>query len=206
MGSPSPPLQPLPDHARHAELEGLVDMEPSAPAKLCTVDVETSGLEVDQHEIWELAVINGETEYHQFLQIDLAKASPDALRMNGYYERHPAVVSPESWRAPNPRAVAAEVARLTAGGHLVGINPAFDATFLGAFLRRCSAAPAWHYHLVDVLPLAAGRLGVRPPWQSKDLSHMLGVRPPQEGDRHTALGDARWAWAMYDAAFQPKET
>lgn len=37
----------------------------------------------------------------------------------------------------------------------------------------------------------------RPPWKSDDLSAALGIKVSDE-DRHTALGDARWARAIYD--------
>lgn len=206
MGIASPPIQPLPDSAAVAEMEGLVNPEQAASAKLCFVDVETTGLDPERNEIWELALLCGEEEYHRYLPITAALADPDALRMNRYYERHPAHAGPDpsgaTWTPPNPADVGQEVARLTAGAHLVGLNPAFDATFLGAFLRRYEAVPAWEYHLVDVLPLVAGRFRVRPPWRSKDLSHLLGIAPPLQGERHTAVGDARWARAMYDAVMR----
>ena len=38
----------------------------------------------------------------------------------------------------------------------------------------------------------------QPPWKSDDLSAALGVTVSDE-DRHTALGDARWAMRVYDA-------
>lgn len=37
------------------------------------------------------------------------------------------------------------------------------------------------------------------PWKSNDLSHACGVEPPTSNERHTALGDARWAMRWYDA-------
>jgi hypothetical protein len=37
-----------------------------------------------------------------------------------------------------------------------------------------------------------------PPWSSHDTSLALGVKPPSPDQRHTALGDARWAAAIYD--------
>lgn len=37
-----------------------------------------------------------------------------------------------------------------------------------------------------------------PPWRSDDLARAGGVEPPSEEDRHTALGDARWAMRWYD--------
>lgn len=38
-----------------------------------------------------------------------------------------------------------------------------------------------------------------PPWRSDDLSRACGVEPPSDEDRHTAMGDARWAMRWYDA-------
>ena len=64
------------------------------------------------------------------------------------------------------------------------------------------------YHLIDVEALAVGwvcawdrtdgRPGITPPWRSDDLSTALGVPPPAKDTRHTALGDAAWALAIYD--------
>jgi hypothetical protein len=63
---------------------------------------------------------------------------------------------------------------------------------------------------VDVEALAAGYIAEKsapdeelrtvavPPWDSTDLSRAVGVEP-REFDRHTALGDAKWARAIYDA-------
>jgi hypothetical protein len=31
------------------------------------------------------------------------------------------------------------------------------------------------------------------------LSFAVGVEPPRVGERHTAMGDARWAMRLYDA-------
>ena len=100
------------------------------------------------------------------------------------------------------------VAAVTHGATLVGAVPNFDAEVLSALLRDNSLTPTWHYHLVDVEALAVGwvcawdrtdgRPGITPPWRSDDLSTALGVPPPDEATRHTALGDAAWALAIYD--------
>ena len=42
-------------------------------------------------------------------------------------------------------------------------------------------------------------ISLAPPWKSDDLSRACGVTPPEGDDRHTALGDARWVMAWYDA-------
>lgn len=54
----------------------------------------------------------------------------------------------------------------------------------------------WHYHLVDVETLAAGRLGWAPPW---NFDKILGAFDLAQGeDRHTAIGDARLVRDLYD--------
>ncbi len=98
---------------------------------------------------------------------------------------------------------------ITRGVHLVGAVPNFDADVLGTRMRANGICPAWHYHLVDVEALAAGYLAsmaaglanidpLQLPWNSDALSAALGIAVSDE-DRHTALGDARWARAIYDA-------
>ena len=110
---------------------------------------------------------------------------------------------------------AAQIARVTHGAHLVGAVPNFDADTLAPLLREHRLIPAWHYHLIDVEALAVGWLegqaaaaraeidnsitsGMALPWNSEDLSRAVGV-DPERFDRHTALGDAKWARAIYDA-------
>lgn len=115
---------------------------------------------------------------------------------------------------PEKRA-AVLVERWTRGAHIVGSVPNFDTETLAAMLRRHGLCPAWHYHLIDVENLAVGFLradarapgvivpefvteAMTLPWKSDDLSRACGVEPPTAEERHTALGDARWAMRMYD--------
>lgn len=46
----------------------------------------------------------------------------------------------------------------------------------------------------------------RRPWKSEDLSRRVGVEPPGEDERHTALGDARWAERIYNAIMDGGES
>jgi hypothetical protein len=64
---------------------------------------------------------------------------------------------------------------------------------------------------VDVENLAVGYLAgigsvFTPPWNSDRLSEALGLEPVDESERHTALGDARWAMRIYDAVMNSKES
>ncbi|WP_280420050.1 hypothetical protein [Nocardia carnea] len=124
------------------------------------------------------------------------------------------------------RDAAETIARFTHGAHIVGSVPNFDTETLAALLRREHLTPAWHYHLIDVETLAIGWLYgqrvvgaeggswygeyasgelVELPWKSDELSRTLGVAPPSDDERHTALGDARWAMRIYDRIIVPPE-
>lgn len=169
---------------------------------LAFVDCETTGLDSDYHEPWEIAVITADwhpdrgvvvtEEALAHVQPDLAKADPTGLRVGRYYERTKNI----SWA--EPASVAFDLAHTLDGRHFIGAVPDFDARFLNRFIRRWGLVPTWHYHLIDVENLAAGKLGIAPPWDSDDLSRAVGVEP-DEIDRHTALGDARWALAIFQA-------
>jgi hypothetical protein len=166
-------------------------------------------------------------EVQFFVDVDLESADPFGLRVGGFYDRHPAGrwLSNQGGPVEFPcgsdmgqhldRATAAKVvARFTHGAHLVGAVPNFDAETLAPLLRENGLTPAWHYHLIDVENLAVGWLlghaagmgtpldlitAATPPWKSDELSRAIGVEPPSDEERHTALGDARWAMRLYDA-------
>lgn len=170
----------------------------AGPAPVVFIDTETTGLDPDRHELWEIALIDAsgeETSFQpQIRRLDLA--DPGSLRLVRFYER----TSDADWYWQDREHVARGIAEMTAGLHLVAAVPSFDATFLSAFLRAHGLREAWHYHLVDVEALAAGKLGMAPPWDSADLAKRLGIESDRpDFAKHTAMGDARWAKAIYDA-------
>jgi oligoribonuclease (3'-5' exoribonuclease) len=158
--------------------------------------------------------------------VALARAEPKALEMGRFHERM--AVPGSAWAAdmldnigdghtPVPMSLGAlnnRVAEILKDAVMVGSNPAFDASFLTVMLGM---AP-WHYRTVDVATLAAGYLhgsltakagGDRSlfldsyptlPYSSYALSERMGIAPPSPEVAHTALGDARWAKAVFDAA------
>lgn len=182
----------------------------NAPLAIC--DVETTGLDAEVHEIWEVALITVDelgvledargahrpvvevSEHHWFLPVDLGRADAKSLEITRYHERTLGA------RLSRSGHFARGFAALTRGRHLVGAVPSFDEERLRKLLRRNGACPEWHYHLVDVEALVAGKLGIRPPWVSDELSRAIGV-DPEQFVRHSAMGDARWARALYEAVF-----
>lgn len=198
---------------------------------LVFLDTETTGLDSDRHELWEIASIvrqpDGDTEYCWQLLPSLKTADPSGLRIGRYYERnrlarrgigdigvagfasvHPDLDGTEpsyAVRAQSAHDVAGQLAVLLDGATIVGAVPDFDARFLTRFLRRHHHAPTWHYHLVDVETLAAGALRQAPPWGFDELLAAYGLTY-DEADRHTALGDARMVRDLYDAVLTHKPT
>jgi hypothetical protein len=190
---------------------------------LCFLDTETTGVHPGR-QVWEIAMIrrddSGETEASFFVDVDLSAADPFGLSVGRFYERHPhgQYLSGRS-NTPGGKSItdepltvidaAHEVARMTHGAHIVGIVPNFDTETLDPLLRAHGLIPAWHYHLIDVEAMAVGYLrgrgweditdAIDVPWRSDDLSRACGVEPPSDDERHTALGDARWAQRWYDA-------
>lgn len=168
------------------------------------VDTETTGLDPDVHQIWEVGLIVDGEERAWFLPVDLGRADAFALKVGHFHGRY------EPGLAVRPRLFAEEFAALTRGCHLAGAVVSFDEERLRKLLRANGACPEWHYHLIDVEALAIGYLHgigsrsvddplVALPWKSDELSRACGVEPPDDNERHTALGDARWAKRLYEA-------
>jgi len=199
---------------------------------ICFIDTETTSLRHDRRawEIGIIARTNGiDTEHHWFIDIndlDLGNADVMSLKIGRFYERHPQPSAHWTTGLPVVSSEATalrDVEAVTRGAHLVGAVVSFDADVLSQRMRANGICPSWHYHVVDVEALAAGWLHrhaavlenreatieeatalrrlASPPWKSDDLSAALGITVSEE-DRHTALGDAKFARAIYDAVMK----
>lgn len=175
------------------------------------LDTETLGLDPLRHAVWEIAIIADDVEYCWQVKVlphHLANAEPEALKINRFHDRY------DPATAVTREETAHRVEELLAGRHIVGAVPSFDEERLrrlcDAGLRGCQPPQGrrpWHYRLIDVESMMVARLRalgevVELPWKSHDLSARVGV-PNVTADEHTALGDARWVKAVYEACSRP---
>ncbi|MFJ3200956.1 hypothetical protein [Streptomyces sp. NPDC086989] len=146
---------------------------PKAPRPLAFIDTETTGLDVDHHDAWEIAVIHRrpghpDAEYLWQIRTSLAEADPEALDINRYHQRlampdgelavQMATGTMAANRPVSGRDLMLDLMALLDGSILVGSNPAFDERFLRKLFNAAGATPAWHYRTVDIAALAVGHL------------------------------------------------
>jgi DNA polymerase-3 subunit epsilon len=176
--------------------------EPQVPLSQIPVvflDVETTGLDADVHEIMEIAVVDieGRTLIDTKVKpTSLETASEEALKINGYADH------PELWEnAPTFKDIHGDVLGALEGKVIVGQCPYFDRDFVVAELDRCGVGKAYRKvkrHVIGtetlawehLVPCGLDNLSLAP------ICKFLGV-PLERSERHSALHDARAARGVY---------
>jgi DNA polymerase III epsilon subunit-like protein len=179
-------------------------------SELMFIDTETTGLHPEIHGVWEIGLITEAGQEHliHLRDVNLKYADGTALKITRFYERYEQEAKAKSMTAGQFVEWFLEMAE---GKHWVGAIPSFDEERIRRVVYAQGLAPTWHYHLIDVEAMAVGYLSTEYnldlPWDSEHLSKLLGIHP-DTASRHTALGDARWAKAMYEAVMRlpPHET
>ncbi len=123
--------------------------------KLLFIDLETTGLNLDLHEIVEVGclVVDGRSleivdEYHaKVIPENLKKASKEGLRISGY--------SKDKWKdAKALKIVLKEIVRLAPDAMVAGWKVDFDWWFLEKYFKKYKIKYSFDYHLIDVISLA----------------------------------------------------
>jgi hypothetical protein len=159
--------------------------------KLLYLDTETTGLRLEHHEVWEIAILLAETDdpaedphvYHYIVEPTwLEQADPGALRVNHYYsrtrglDRGEGLVDRTARTFSDPYETARDVAWLCEDAILVGNNPAFDEMFLAKFCQGQSQMLAPFHRKINVADLALGYLLSRLAHGSDDLNEVVAWR------------------------------
>lgn len=121
------------------------------------IDVETTGLDRDKHEIIELAAVIAKMKDGVFTVVDeldlkihpkrIEDAEPQALRINGYNEA--------DWLfAVSIEDAMKSFAEKTEGAVFAAHNATFDYGFIEKAFKDTGVANKMHYHKLDTLSLA----------------------------------------------------
>lgn len=172
------------------------------------IDCETLGLKEDS-PIWEVAwmLIDG---YDNLLTHDsvLVEHDPDLMDpdlpqpfFDDYSVRY---IPQEAMTHTRLTERLARVVAMTSERPIVaGSNPWFDMHKISQL--DGAEKITWHYHPMDIPTLVHGYLlgkGISPapPWKSDFLSQAVGI-DVRNFDRHTAMGDVRWTYALWRKVF-----
>lgn len=165
---------------------------PISERPLAFIDVETSGLDVQIHEILEIAIIHSDgREYTTKVQPNhIESAEVEALGINGY--------NPDEWAdAPTSKEVAPKVANLLADCILIGQNVRFDAKFVEKFHRRNGVDIRFDYHIIDTATLIFEHL-VPCGLESLSLNPACAFLGIETEEVHRAHGGAIRAKLLYE--------
>ena len=145
------------------------------------VDIETTGLNPNTHEIIEVAIITKTEQYHaKVLPNHIEFADPKALEVNGYNEKE--------WFGAVPASIVAQkTARLLDGKIIIGHNPAFDMSFLFELWDLYNCRPYIDRRYIDTVSLAREHL---PRCRSYSLDNIRRYLGWSLLGNHSALVDA----------------
>lgn len=194
--------------------------------KIVSLDLETTGLLVGTHEVWEVGIVpvdSGREQMHfQFQPMDLETADQQSLQVGEFYTRFDWITDPrlardmlvdgvvkdeeEQTESPSGHKAltgAAEslwrIAKELEGATLLGLNVgSFDAPFLASLMRKYGHSPTWSHRFLDLGSFAAGAWGAKAPLSGKAIADRLEKHGIQNRGVHNAYNDALWNVDAYN--------
>jgi DNA polymerase-3 subunit epsilon len=180
-----------------AEQSTKKSIPPLRQQSVVVLDTETTGLDPKIHEILEIAIValDGTVLLDTKVKpVNMAVASPEALKVNGYNEA--------DWAdAPTFDEIKDKVMEALKHKIIVGQNPQFDRNFVVEALDRCGVEKAYRKvkrHTIDTVTLAWEHLA---PCGLERLNltaecEFMGI-PLDRETRHGALADAQATRTLY---------
>ncbi len=165
--------------------------------KIALIDLETTGLSPEKHEIIEIGCVlfnpytpkDPETFEVKVHPTDLASADSEALRINGYKK--------EDWEDAFTLRNALMLLNGFVGHdvYFMSYNVTFDWAFVEKAYTKVGIPDPFHYHRLDLLTLAWDRLPSGAFLSLKKVCQQLGIEP--EPNIHRALGGAVSAYQVF---------
>lgn len=172
---------------------------------LAFIDIETTGMDVDIHEIIEIGCVlvkqkRDEQENSFFEVIEefdlkikperIEDADPVSLRINGY--------DSAQWLfAYNLKEAMQIFSQKTEGSIMVAHNIAFDFAFLDKAFRTTGVENKMHYHKLDTISIAFAKLHKKAEIGRFSLASLSSYFGIENKKAHTALPDARVTFELY---------
>ncbi|MBP6911594.1 MAG: 3'-5' exonuclease [Candidatus Pacebacteria bacterium] len=171
---------------------------------LAFIDTETTGLDVDQHELIEIGCVLARQEWVggklklipekefevKIKPTRIQDADPIALRVNGYNET--------DWIFAHDLKDAMKLfSDITKDTIFISHNLAFDAGFVDKAFRQTGIPNQMHYPRLDTISIAFARMHSNDDqkYSLHALSEYFGIKNP---NAHTALSDARTLCQLYE--------
>ena len=166
--------------------------------KLVFIDLETTGLDFEKHEITEVGclIVNGKTlkvegKYEEKVKPQhLETASKEAIELTGY--------SDEAWAsAKDLEKVLHKVANLAPNAMLAGWNITFDWLFLEKGFKKYSIKHKYDYHRLDVMSMAYLKLFKSKKLKSLSLRKTAELYGVEVLKIHRAMNDATATYQIF---------
>lgn len=173
---------------------------------LAFIDVETTGLDPERHEIIEIGCIvvkqipqsGGKgcaievvDEFETKVKPEhIETAEPEALRINGY--------NSGDWLfAADLKQAMKTLSELTDGANMIGQNVFFDWQFIDRAFKTTGVPNKMHYHRIDLMSMAFAKCYHEERLQRFNLGALCDYFGVKNDAAHTALADIRATVEVY---------
>ncbi len=164
---------------------------------LAFIDIETTGLNVIEHEILEIGCVITDyklkTKEEFEIKIkpkNIESADPTALKINHYNEK--------DWQDAYELKEALKIfAKKVKDCIMVGQNVAFDSGFLEYNFAKNELKNTMHYHRLDTISMAWAKFHQNKDFEHFSLREMCKYFEIENENPHSALSDARATYLLY---------
>src|SRR3989344_2372312 len=161
------------------------------------VDIETTGLNVRQHEIIEIGCVLTTPDLKVIEEFELKikpeqieNADPVSLKISHY--------DPDRWKSAYSLEKAIKIlTEKVKDSIMVGHNVAFDSGFLEQAFSQTGVSNTMHYHKLDTVSVAWAKMHKNPDLEHFSLRELCLRFGIENVHAHTALSDARATYELY---------